>query len=46
MDGEEATLTFGEDTFKFTFKLEVSKISIKEATYDDDTKNQYVKGRY
>ena len=42
-EGEEATLTTGETKLAFSYKLDFSTISVSEATYDDDTKNQAIK---
>lgn len=40
---DEATkVTFGEKEFSVTYTVDASEISIVEATYDDDTKNQFV----
>lgn len=43
VDGEEATVTVGDATFKVTFKLSVTTVSVKPGVYDDDTSKQTVK---
>ena len=43
VDGEEVTVTVGDKKFTFIYKLDVTTVAIKEATYDDDTKYQFLK---